>query len=188
MPSEMDVVRAREMTRGVSEVKLTTGSLTISLIDVGSQSTETIGKKWISCFENVTAVMFVVDLDCYDQMQLKESSQNGLVKSLLQFESVVNSRWFMRSSIILILNQWDRFKDKLRRSPLANYFSDYSGGDDVNKAAKYILWRFNQVNRARHSIYPHLTQSTDTSTLRVVFAAVKHMILIDFLEKTSWLS
>jgi hypothetical protein len=39
------------------------------------------------------------------------------------------------------------------------------GGADINKAAKYILWRFTQTNRARLSIYPHLTQATDTSNV-----------------------
>lgn len=36
----------------------------------------------------------------------------------------------------------------------------------MNKGAKYILWRFTQLNRARLSIYPHLTQATDTSNVR----------------------
>lgn len=75
-----------------------------------------------------------------------------------------------------------------------------AGGADVNKGAKYILWRFTQLNRARLSIYPHLTQATDTSNvrrirsfpssqpksdsslsnpeqIRLVFAAVKETIL-----------
>lgn len=29
-----------------------------------------------------------------------------------------------------------------------------TGGPDVNKAAKYILWRFNQTNRAKLNVYP----------------------------------
>jgi len=70
------------------------------------------------------------------------------MESLVLFDSVVNSRWFMRTSIILFLNKVDLFKAKLARSPLGKYFPDYSGGNDVNRAAKYLLWRFNQVNRA----------------------------------------
>ena len=80
--------------------------------------------------------------------------QNRMMESLLLFDSVVNSRWFMRTSIILFLNKVDIFKQKLGRSPLGNYFPDYSGGNDVNKAAKYLLWRFNQVNRAHLNLYP----------------------------------
>jgi hypothetical protein len=82
-----------------------------------------------------------------------------MMESLLLFDSVVNSRWFMRTSIILFLNKVDIFKVKLPRSPLGNYFPDYSGGNDVNKAAKYLLWRFNQVNRAHLNLYPQYVDS-----------------------------
>ena len=80
--------------------------------------------------------------------------QNRMMESLVLFDSVVNSRWFMRTSIILFLNKVDLFKQKLGRSPLVSYFPDYSGGNDVNRAAKYLLWRFNQVNRAHLNLYP----------------------------------
>lgn len=139
------------------------------MFDVGGQRSER--KKWIHCFENVTSIIFCVALSEYDQVLLEESSQvrvltpsspaapdilsqNRMMESLLLFDSVVNSRWFMRTSIILFLNKVDIFKQKLGRSPLGNYFPDYSGGNDVNKAAKYLLWRFNQVNRAHLNLYP----------------------------------
>ncbi|KAI7342710.1 hypothetical protein KC336_g23159, partial [Hortaea werneckii] len=51
-----------------------------------------------------------------------------------------------------------------------------------NRAAKYLLWRFNQVNRAHLNLYPHLTQATDTSNIRLVFAAVKETILQNALK------
>ncbi len=41
-----------------------------------------------------------------------------------------------------------------RQAPLENYFPEYTGGADVNKGAKYILWRFMQANRARLNVYP----------------------------------
>ncbi|KEZ41263.1 hypothetical protein SAPIO_CDS7353 [Scedosporium apiospermum] len=145
------------------------------MFDVGGQRSER--KKWIHCFENVTSIIFCVALSEYDQVLLEESSQNRMMESLLLFDSVVNSRWFIRTSIILFLNKVDIFREKLSRSPLGNYFPDYSGGNDVNKAAKYLLWRFNQVNRAHLNLYPHLTQATDTSNIRLVFAAVKETIL-----------
>jgi hypothetical protein len=80
--------------------------------------------------------------------------QNRMMESLVLFDSVVNSRWFMRTSIILFLNKVDLFRQKLGRSPLSNYFPDYSGGNDINRASKYLLWRFNQVNRAHLNLYP----------------------------------
>ena len=122
------------------------------MFDVGGQRSER--KKWIHCFENVTSIIFCVALSEYDQVLLEETTQNRMIESLVLFDSVVNSRWFMRTSIILFLNKVDLFKKKLGRSPLATYFPDYSGGNDVNRAAKYLLWRFNQVNRAHLNLYP----------------------------------
>ncbi|KAB8337020.1 hypothetical protein FH972_021324 [Carpinus fangiana] len=151
-PTESDVLRARTKTTGIYETRFTMGSLSIHMFDVGGQRSER--KKWIHCFENVTSIIFCVALSEYDQVLLEEASQNRMMESLVLFDSVVNSRWFMRTSIILFLNKVDLFKKKLERSPLEDYFPDYSGGDDVNRAAKYLLWRFNQVNRAHLHLYP----------------------------------
>ncbi|KAK7523469.1 guanine nucleotide binding protein, alpha subunit [Phyllosticta citricarpa] len=180
IPIEADVLRARTKTTGIYETRFTMGQLSIHMFDVGGQRSER--KKWIHCFENVTSIIFCVALSEYDQVLLEESSQNRMMESLVLFDSVVNSRWFMRTSIILFLNKVDLFKQKLARSPLGNYFPDYSGGNDVNRAAKYLLWRFNQVNRAHLNLYPHLTQATDTSNIRLVFAAVKETILQNALK------
>ncbi|WVO15240.1 guanine nucleotide-binding protein subunit alpha [Cryptococcus depauperatus] len=175
IPDEADVLRARTKTTGISETSFDMGQLSIHMFDVGGQRSER--KKWIHCFEAVTSIIFCVALSEYDQVLLEESGQNRMQESLVLFESVINSRWFLRTSVILFLNKIDLFKQKLPKVPLVNYFPEYTGGADINKAAKYILWRFTQTNRARLSVYPHLTQATDTSNIRLVFAAVKETIL-----------
>jgi guanine nucleotide-binding protein subunit alpha len=136
-----------------------------SMFDVGGQRSER--KKWIHCFEAVTSIIFCVSLSEYDQTLLEDSSQNRMAESLVLFESVINSRWFLRSSIILFLNKVDLFKDKLTKIPLSKYFEDFTGGDDLNKAAKYVLCKFTLLNRAKLKIYPHLTCATDTSNIRL---------------------
>ncbi|BFZ57343.1 Guanine nucleotide-binding protein alpha-2 subunit [Savitreella phatthalungensis] len=180
IPSEMDVLRARTKTTGIYETRFSMGNLSIHMFDVGGQRSER--KKWIHCFEAVTSIIFCVALSEYDQVLLEESNQNRMTESLVLFDSVINSRWFVRTSIILFLNKIDIFKAKLPKSPLGDFFPDYQGGSDANKAAKYILYRFTQVNRAKLNIYPHLTQATDTSNIRLVFAAVKETILQNALK------
>jgi guanine nucleotide-binding protein G(i) subunit alpha len=95
------------------------------MFDVGGQRSER--KKWIHCFEAVTSIIFCVALSEYDQVLLEESKQNRMLESLILFESVINSRWFARSSIILFLNKIDLFKIKLAKVPLEGYFPDYTG-------------------------------------------------------------
>ncbi|ODV91873.1 hypothetical protein CANCADRAFT_42505 [Tortispora caseinolytica NRRL Y-17796] len=180
LPTTDDVLRARIKTTGIYESSFVTGDMILKMIDVGGQRSER--KKWISSFENVTSVIFCVALSEYDQVLLEESNQNRMFESFVLFDSVINSQWFTRSSIILFLNKIDVFTEKLKRSPLEHYFPDYTGGDDPNRAAKYILWRFTRLNRSNASIYPHITQATDTNNFRVVFATVRETILQNALK------
>jgi len=150
------------------------------MFDVGGQRSER--KKWIHCFEGVTSVIFCAALSEYDQVLLEESKTNRMAESLVLFESVVNSRWFLRTSFILFLNKIDVFKSKLPKVPLEKYFPEYTAGPDFDKAAKYILWQFMRANRPRLSVYPHFTQATDTIDFRLVFAAVKETILQNVLK------
>ncbi|KZT27185.1 guanine nucleotide binding protein, alpha subunit [Neolentinus lepideus HHB14362 ss-1] len=180
LPTETDVLRARAKSTGITETRFNMGQLSIHMFDVGGQRSER--KKWIHCFESVTSIIFCTALSEYDQVLLEERNQNRMVESLELFDSVINSRWFLRTSIILFLNKVDVFKAKVPKVPLEKYFPEYTGGSDINKAAKFILWRYMQANRAQLSVYPHLTQATDTSNIRLVFAAVKETILQNALK------
>ncbi|EGV63329.1 Guanine nucleotide-binding protein alpha-2 subunit [Yamadazyma tenuis] len=186
IPTTNDILRTRKKTSGIYDFRFSMGpGLPIHMYDVGGQRSER--KKWIHCFDNVTLIIFCVALSEYDQVLLEENSQNRLEESLTLFDSVVNSRWFARTSIVLFLNKIDVFAEKLPYSPLENYFPDYSGGNNINKAAKYILWRFTQVSRSGLNIYPHVTQATDTSNIELVFAAVKETILENSLKDSGLL-
>ncbi|KDQ56215.1 hypothetical protein JAAARDRAFT_305437 [Jaapia argillacea MUCL 33604] len=182
LPTVKDVLRARVKSTGIVETRFKMDELSIHMFDVGGQRSER--KKWIHCFESVTSIIFCTALSEYDQVLLEERKTNRMAESLVLFESVINSRWFLRTSIILFLNKIDVFKQKLPKVPLERYFPEYAGGTDLSKAAKYILWRFMQMNRARLNVYPHLTQATDTNNIKVVFGAVKETILQNALKES----
>lgn len=181
IPNEQDVLRSRQKTSGIFDNVFDVGSnLKLHMYDVGGQRSER--KKWIHCFDNVTVIIFCVSLPEYDQLLLEDQGQNRFQESLVLFDNVINSRWFARTSVVLFLNKIDLFAEKIQKVPLETYFPDYTGGQDINKAAKYILWRFVQLNRANLNIYPHVTQATDTSNIKLVFAAIKETILENTLK------
>jgi guanine nucleotide-binding protein subunit alpha len=95
------------------------------IFDVGVQRSER--KKWIHCFENITAIVFMVDISKYDQVLIEDESVNRMSEALSLFDSICNSRWFVKTSMILLFNKTDLFKDKLTKSPMGKYFPDYSG-------------------------------------------------------------
>jgi hypothetical protein len=125
-----------------------------------------------------------VDLGCYNEMNLEDedSPQNRLMESLNYFaKKVVNSRWLTRSSVILFLSNMGAFREKLGRYPLSYYCPDHTGGNDINKATKYILYRFRWVNR-HTNIYPHLCEATGHRAIRFVYAVLQETIILQNLS------
>ncbi|KAJ2538009.1 Guanine nucleotide-binding protein alpha-2 subunit [Coemansia sp. RSA 1853] len=144
----------------------------------------TPSKQWIHCFEGVTSIIFCAALSEYDQVLLEDSSHNRMDESLVLFDSIVNSRWFLRTSIILFLNKKDIFEKKIKVVPISNYYPEYTGGPEYKHALNFVLWKFSQANRADLKIYPHVTQATDTNNIRLVFAAVRETLLQNALEES----
>lgn len=176
LPTDQDVLRSRVKTTGITETTFIIGDLTYRMFDVGGQRSER--KKWIHCFENVTTILFLVAISEYDQLLFEDETVNRMQEALTLFDSICNSRWFVKTSIILFLNKIDRFKEKLPVSPMKNYFPDYEGGADYAAACDYILNRFVSLNQAEQKqIYTHFTCATDTTQIRFVMAAVNGMLL-----------
>ena len=188
MPNDQDVLRSRVKTTGITETTFIIGDLTYRMFDVGGQRSER--KKWIHCFENVTTILFLVAISEYDQLLFEDETVNRMQEALTLFDSICNSRWFIKTSIILFLNKIDRFKEKLPVSPMKNYFPDYEGGDDYSLACDYILNRFVSLNQHEtKQIYTHFTCATDTTQIRFVMAAVngKHPDLVTYFSG-AWLT
>lgn len=180
LPTEQDILCSRCKTTGINETHFTYEELNIHLFDVGGQRSER--RKWISCFEAVTSIIFCVALSEYDQTLIEDNTQNRMVESLMLFDSVVNSRWFIRTSIILFLNKYDLFVIKLKKIPLEKFFPDYSGEKEPKKAAQFIRDKFLQKNKAKLAIFPHLTQATDTKNIKHVFFSVYTTIVQNALK------
>lgn len=187
IPSDQDVLRSRIKTTGITETTFVINNMTYRMFDVGGQRSER--KKWIHCFENVTAIVFLVAISEYDQVLVEDSSVNRLQESLTLFDSICNSRWFTKTSIILFLNKIDLFAEKLPRSPLAKYFADYMGGSKYEAACQYLLHRFVSLNTRADSkqIYTHFTCATDTKQIKFVMSAVSDICLHDNLRNVGML-
>ena len=172
----MDILRARTKTVGVTVIEFQSGILDIILYDVGGQRAER--RKWVQVFENAMTVIFLVALSEYDQVLVEDRRQNRLMESFQLFEHIVNSRWFAHSSVVLFLNKTDLFRAKLEKSPLRDYFPEYTGAvDDFDSAANFIMERFLSLNRSGIHVYPFLTCATDTKNVEYVFNAVKESVL-----------
>ena len=87
VPSAQDILRSRVRTTGIVETSFLVEGNTFKMYDVGGQRNER--KKWIHCFENVTAVLFVAAISEYDQKLFEDESQNRMSEALSLFEEIV---------------------------------------------------------------------------------------------------
>jgi GTPase SAR1 family protein len=176
IPSEQDVLRSRVRTTGIVENDFVIDGNQFKMYDVGGQRNER--KKWIHCFENVTAVLFVAAISEYDQVLYEDENTNRMVEALNLFEEICNSRWFRETSMILFLNKRDLFAEKIKKVPLSKYFPDYTGDNSFEAAAEFLQEQFESKNRnPDKQVYTHITCATDTGNIAAVFNAVKDIII-----------
>ena len=72
IPSDQDILRCRLKTSGLYEMEFQINQLVYRMFDIGGQKSER--RKWIHCFENVTACIFVVAISAYDQVAEEDHS------------------------------------------------------------------------------------------------------------------
>ncbi|XP_017552760.1 guanine nucleotide-binding protein G(z) subunit alpha [Colossoma macropomum] len=177
IPTVEDILRSRDMTTGIVENKFTFKELTFKMVDVGGQRSER--KKWIHCFEGVTAIIFCVELSGYDLKLYEDNQTSRMAESLRLFDSICNNNWFTNTSLILFLNKKDLLAEKIKRIPLTVCFADYKGQNTYEEAAVYVQRQFEDLNRNKETkeIYSHFTCATDTSNIQFVFDAVTDVII-----------
>lgn len=191
-PTEQDMLRCRVLTRGIFETRFHVDRVQFHMFDVGGQREER--RKWIQCFNDVTAIIFVVASSSYDMTLREDLGQNRLREALNLFSNIWNNRWLRTISTILFLNKQDLLRDKITagRSKLEHYFPEYANYDPPNNTsfddnedsrvtrAKYFIrdefLQISSVGDTQHYCYPHFTCAVDTENIRRVFNDCRDII------------
>lgn len=200
-PSEQDILRARVLTSGIFETKFRVDKVKFHMFDVGGQRDER--RKWIQCFNDVTAIIFVAASSSYNMVLREDNTQNRLREALDLFRSIWNNRWLRTISVILFLNKQDLLEDKIKSGRrLEDYFPefvnytvppeaqpeiDHQGADREFTRAKYFIRdNFLQISQqtsqgdskqhSAHHCYPHFTCAVDTENIRRVFNDCRDII------------
>ncbi len=164
-------------------------SLAFRMIDVGGQRSER--RKWIHCFENVDAILFVVAISEYNQVLVEDGRTNRMDESLKLFESIVNNAFFVRTSFILFLNKVDLFDKKLSVFPLEKYQPSFKDSNSfprefiasmylgkVRRAAEDKKKKKGEESSSNNkTLFHHFTCATDTGQIKVIFQDVIEIII-----------
>ncbi|TGZ67880.1 hypothetical protein CRM22_004560 [Opisthorchis felineus] len=194
IPSEQDILRCRVLTSGIFETKFSVDKVNFHMFDVGGQREER--RKWIQCFNDVTAIIFVAACSSYNMVLREDPSQNRVKESLELLGSIWNNRWLRNISVILFLNKQDLLTEKVLagKSKIEVYFPHYAAyqapadtlaeyhhdNPEVVRARFFFRDEFLRVtsnnNGGRHYCYPHLTCAVDTENIRRVFNDCRDII------------
>jgi guanine nucleotide-binding protein G(i) subunit alpha len=181
-PNQKDILYARLRTSGIVEKSYRINNVDFKFLDVGGQRNER--RKWIHCFEGVTAVMFVAAISEYDQMLYEDEKENRVHEAVNVFKNISNSKYFIQSSMILFLNKKDLFEDKIKTVPLTVCFPEYKGDQTFDACSEYMRDQFlSVIEDKKRQVYPHITCATDTDNVQRVFTDCKSTILQQNLER-----
>uniref|UniRef100_A0A6A7G6F3 Guanine nucleotide-binding protein alpha-1 subunit n=1 Tax=Hirondellea gigas TaxID=1518452 RepID=A0A6A7G6F3_9CRUS len=175
IPDTEDILRCRVRTTGIVETSFVIEHVNFKMFDVGGQRNER--RKWIHCFEKVTAVIFVAALSVYDQVLYEDDTINRMSEALQLFAEICNSRWFLDTSMILFLNKKDLFVQKIEDVPLSVCFPEYTGSSSFAESSEYIQEQFEAQNKSKKEVYPHITCATDKQNVLHVFNAAMDIVL-----------
>lgn len=183
VPTEQDVLRSRAKTTGIIETEFEVDGVKFRMCDVGGQRSER--KKWMHCFQDVTACIFCVALSEYNLTLYEDGKTNRMHESLKLFKEICNSKWFVDTAMILFLNKKDLFQEKIATIDLTVCFDDYKHGLDYTKAVEFIQEKFLAQNEnPKKLIYPNITCATDTKNIQVVFSAVQDIVLRSAIDQS----
>jgi GTPase SAR1 family protein len=176
IPSVADVLHAHAATTGIHElVFVVSGTTVFRMLDVGGQQSER--RKWIHCFENVTAIIFIASCSEYDRMLGEQGNTNCMRESISMFEQILKSPWFKETYFFLFLNKLDILEEKVKRSPLRSHFPAFKGRDgSADDAKEFIFKMYLDVTPDMRDMYTHFTRATD-SCFALVFSSVQSTIL-----------
>jgi len=181
IPSIPDVLRVKLRTIAINEISFRVNGTDFVMVDVGGQRSER--KKWLTCFHDVAAVIYLVALNEYDMLMEEDDVTNRMEESLKLFQKLSGSQWIRESAMILFLNKYDLFQERIKQRPLNLCFNDYDEyakkfpqKTELENSCDYIKEQFTKVFNGTR-LYFFITCALDTTNCEKVFLAVRDAIL-----------
>jgi len=186
-PNEDDIVMARIRTTGivvtnlkqklVRESKHEPEYLDFEVVDVGGQRNER--KKWMHCFDDVRAVLFIVNLAGYDQVLFEDNAKNRMVEELELFQKVTHNKIFENTPIFLFLNKKDLFEAMIQKVDMKTRFPDYDGGKNLRAALDFVQRKFEERLPTGKTITIEFVSARVKADIRAAFNTVKKTLYED---------
>jgi GTPase SAR1 family protein len=139
LPDDQDILRCRVLTTGIMETNFFVKKVNFHIFDVGGQRDQR--RKWIQCFNQVTAIIFIVDISSFNMTLREDHNVNRLKESLQSFRQIWINRYLYHISIILFLNKYDILVKKIveEKCKLEDYFPEFKQYKLPNHIDKHLI-------------------------------------------------
>eukprot|EP01103_Thecamoeba_quadrilineata_P021583 TRINITY_DN996_c0_g1_i1.p1 TRINITY_DN996_c0_g1~~TRINITY_DN996_c0_g1_i1.p1 ORF type:complete len:352 (-),score=52.24 TRINITY_DN996_c0_g1_i1:103-1158(-) len=171
-PTLRDILLARTRSTGITEYRFQEANVSYLFVDVGGQRSER--KKWIHCFQDVSAIIFCVALSEYDQVLEEDKFTNRMEEAYNLFKEMLI--WFSNTRFIIVFTKEDLFREKISRVDLKTCFPSYTDGCDFEKARAFIEDHFKKACKS-DKLNVYTINTTDTERVRSILKEVKPLLI-----------
>jgi hypothetical protein len=173
-----DFLHAYVKTTGIHETYLESHHMKYCVYDIGGDRAER--KKWPYALDNVDCLVFVASLAAYDTYP-GHGYLNDMRDSLTWFESLLNTAICLTTStIVLLFNKADIFREKIKQSPISDFWPDYRGCEgDYDAAIKFFTEKFCTMQQPedRREIYVYYSDATNTENSGIILQSIEALMV-----------
>ncbi|KAI6134829.1 guanine nucleotide binding protein, alpha subunit [Pisolithus croceorrhizus] len=192
-PQDDDVLRARLRTLDIQEydiyVEESGKMLTWKLYDVGGSRTQR--HAWLPYFEQVTAIIFLAPISCFDERLAEDPRVNRLEDSFILWKAICSSKLLKSTTLIMFLNKIDLLAKKIADGVMVRQFlPSYADRPNETRAVvKYLRAKFNDTARnyspEPRACHIYATTVVDTRDTARILDSVRDGIMREQLKKAT---
>lgn len=190
-PTDDDILRTRLRTLGVQEHELTIDddgkTQTWKIYDVGGSRTQR--RAWVPYFEQVTAIIFLAPVSCFDERLSEDPRVNRLEDSFILWRAICSSQLLTSTTLVIFLNKKDLLDKKIAAGiQVKTYLPSYGDKpNETNAVVKYLATKFKET-AINHSPKPrtchvYATSVVDKRTTAQTLVSVRSGIMKELLKK-----
>jgi GTPase SAR1 family protein len=173
--NDEDILRSRQRTMQSNQISFEYKGHDFEVTDVGGQKTSR--RRWSQVVENPTAIIYFTSLSDYNVRSF-DGEGTKFQESVDIWKTVVETPAFSHSVLILMLNKYDLFTEKLKKVPFSKAYKKYQGSDEPDKVADYLKDRFLRVvpDDRQNNFMSNVCCALDTSQMKTVFNSIQDNI------------
>lgn len=189
-PPVEHILRVQTPKYGVMTTQICVDDVDYSFHDTSAQRNKR--GKWLHLFDRVSAVIFVVAVDQYDEPCATSKTIDGVSASLELFDEICSCSHLERTPILLVLNKVDVFEEKIVKipphttrmrghtSPWSSYADAVGAIEDHSSASKHTTAALSYFEQRFRTVYsekrPKGLELNVCSTTALELATVRAML------------